>query len=225
MPFLFLGPIGLFLYWFFFRENTFIISGLYLDQYVIDRSNPTEIVKLRGRKSGIVGWVFSMLGASNDYDIRISTRDIMIKSAGLFSEGQIYLPMNQIITARYSYTRPKSGFFATLFFGFYGFALIPGIGVESATSWPGAIFCFILAGLIFWFFYLGQRGIEVSFSTGDGKFWGYAYVIGADGDRKKAMETTLIISELIERVNRQVEDGMIVTKSKSDESEPFNSEV
>lgn len=213
------GGLAFIMYLLFFRDNrNNIFSGLFIEKYEIDRKNPARIIHLKGRKAGLWGWIFNMMNIGMSYEIEISARDVQISESGMFTKGQTFLPMSQIITTRYGYRRPKFALFVALFFAIWGFTSIPGIAPSTTTSfnqtissgsWAGAVVLMLIAGAIFWFGYLNQRSIEIRFSTGDGLFWGYAYNIGADGDIEQARETSQILNEIIQRVSRG-EDYMIL---------------
>ncbi|QPC83258.1 hypothetical protein G4Y79_02455 [Phototrophicus methaneseepsis] len=231
----FIAAPGLYIFYMFFLRDkrNHIVDSLYLTKYDIDRKNPTQIVHLTGRKSGFIGWVLKFLNAAMTYDITISVRDIKIASSGIFNEGQTFLPMSQIITTTWGYKRPRFALFFALAFGFFGLMVLPGIApvyrnnlgeLVSTGSLLTSIIFFVIGGLIFWFGYWRQRTVEISFSTGDGLFWGYNYILGTGQNLEKARETTLILNELIQRVHRG-DEAMMFNDYESDKADTLDEEL
>lgn len=186
------------------QQRGFIARDLMLHEYNIDRSNPMNLVHMSGRRDGFWGQLERMLQLGKLYEMHVSDRFVMIMAPGFRDGVHAVIPVEKIVAAEYSYSRPLWALVVAFVFIF---VLMP----LTANIWPLPLVSTGVGLYLIYFHYWKRRTIQVTVSSGEGPY-GFRYLVGEVGSLEKAAETVDVIRNLI--IDKNAGTRMLVSSGR-----------
>jgi hypothetical protein len=192
LPQLLLGLVAIFvvlpLLGSIFGRRSNVISGLVLTHYVFNLTDPTSLVTVEGRRTGLLAWLLSLAGLNRKYSIIITARFLTIVSDSPHDHDEFNVPISMVAVSYWGLARPT-------------FWLIVGIGliiaaIPAFVTIIGGILLLALGVIVIFFKYWRGQTIEVRVSPGDGLYYGFNFYRRAEGTMEKAAKTAALINKL-----------------------------
>src|SRR5580765_4269766 len=151
-------------------------SALVLQEFQInDHATDGVVITIRGRVSGIVAWLLTIVGVDTGTTLTVTTDRFSLHRASLSGRLVVQASLASIASVQSAYYQPVWALLLAAWFGFVGLlvaALDPGF--ESGAKERDVLAGLIIAAIFIVIFRLGRK-IGVSIETGGGASYGVAF--------------------------------------------------
>lgn len=117
------------------------------------------LITIRGRASGLISWLFTVIGINSETSLIVSQQSILFRSASLYGETQQVVPFSKISSTQCGYYKPITYLLLA------GIILVLGIGVGLTKNMAIVVFISLVLAALFLIAYWLSKQVSISIET------------------------------------------------------------
>jgi len=177
-------------------KQQFMSPTLVLTEFETDKIESTgSLMNIKGRASGIISWLFTIIGIDSITSFNVSAEKILFKSSSLYGETQQVAPLRNISSSQCGYYKPIGYIILA------GIILFAGVVAGLIEHSIGVIVLALIIAAIFFIAYALSKNISISVETYGGIVLGIRFkrsvIENVAVDIEKAKKVIEIISQKI----------------------------
>lgn len=161
-----------------------------------DHSSGDTLVELKGRDSGLLSWLLSLFGIEPTVTMRVTRRNIEFSQGSLAGYTKRIVPVVNVCSTLYGYTKPWQTAAAILVFG-----IMLGSGAASVSPGLGA-FVMLLGVVAAAAYYILNKVLTLGFVEDSGVFNAIQFkrsvIEGKNIDESDAAKVIAVIQNLVD---------------------------
>ena len=176
------------------------MSTLVLRKFVVS-DDPAEdtLLLIVGRKSGLVGWLQTVLGLGAETTLRVTKRDMLFRDTSLSGGSDSLLSLKGgIASVHCGFHKPIVFIFLAVLFALGG---LMGSAALPSDAIPGALFgAFLMAGLMLVLYYF-NKSLRIMIQSKGGAIFGIKFKASLIENVSVDIDT---VRQVIERINARI---------------------
>jgi hypothetical protein len=160
------------------------VRTLVLQEFSTDQQ--TGEVRIVGRSPGIIAWFLTLIGLDNRTFLVTDARQIRFRTASLFGQMDIVVPVNRCASMNCGYAKPIGLLILGVVFIVFGLIALPSMmemgsprrgyyGGPPASAVALVVLAFLAFGVVCFIFYALRKSISMTFETNGGMIFGLKF--------------------------------------------------
>lgn len=172
------------------KGGTFVTPKLVCTEISIAPEDPMAMLRLRGERRGVLGWLARAAGFVVAYEMHVSSKLITLKTPSAFSEGHIVIPVNRVTAVSGRYHVPLGYIFHWAAAG------------AVLNLWHGGV-TIVFMSFLGYVHALANSSMRLAVSSGEG-FFGFHYVVGERMTKELVFRTLETLRILLVRTQDNI---------------------
>jgi len=179
-------------------------SALVLREFQVnDHATEGAVITIRGRVSGLVAWLLTLVGVDTETTLTVTTDRVSLQRASLSGRHVVQIPLANVASTQSAYYQPVWALLMAAWFAFTGLVLAAlDNGFEAGAKEKDIFSGLIMAGIFVVIFRLGRK-IGISVESGGGTHYGIAFkpsvIEGVSVDLDAALRVAAILNTYVMR--------------------------